>query len=110
MRRHPFVFLALLVLVLGGCGLGSTHAVPPFDHRNPDGAGPGERLRVHDVDWITVGENIAMGFSSPDEVMDAWMESPGHCSNILDVWFTHIGIGVHTSYDGGPWWTQDFFR
>lgn len=81
-----------------------------FDHVNPDGDDPGDRLRAAGIDWRTYGENIAMGHSSPGEVMAAWMNSPGHRANILEPQFTHLGVGVHSSYQGGPWWTQNFLR
>jgi len=81
-----------------------------FAHDNPDGDGPGERLRAAGVDWGSYGENIAVGQKTPQDVMAAWMDSDGHRRNILDPRFTHLGIGVHTSYEGGPWWTQNFVR
>jgi len=81
-----------------------------FDHTNPDGDGPGTRLRNAGVNWSSYGENIALGQHDPIEVMQAWMNSDGHRRNILDPDFTHLGIGVHTSYEGGPWWTQNFIR
>ena len=59
---------------------------------------------------MSYGENIAMGQRTPHEVMVAWMNSAGHRRNILDPSFTHLGVGVHTSYDAGPWWTQNFIR
>ncbi|WP_024756644.1 CAP domain-containing protein [Streptomyces exfoliatus] len=77
-----------------------------FDHTNPDGAGPGERVTAAGYPWSTYGENIAMGQSTPEEVMDSWMNSPGHRANILNCDFKEIGIGIHSS--GGPYWTQVF--
>jgi len=81
-----------------------------FDHTNPDGDGPGDRLRAAGVNWGSYGENIALGQNTPPDVMQAWMTSDGHRRNILDPSFTHLGVGVHTSYGGGPWWTQEFIR
>ncbi|MFC9592138.1 sigma-70 family RNA polymerase sigma factor [Streptomyces sp. NPDC056944] len=77
-----------------------------FDHTNPDGDGPGERVTAAGYAWSTYGENIAKGQSTPAEVMDSWMNSPGHRANILNCDFKEIGIGLHTS--GGPYWTQVF--
>ncbi len=53
-----------------------------------------------------MGENIASGQESADEVVDGWMASPGHCANIMDPNFTEIGVGY---YDGDIW-TQVFGR
>ncbi|WP_435971982.1 CAP domain-containing protein [Streptomyces sp. Qhu_M48] len=77
-----------------------------FDHTNPDGAGPGERVTAAGYPWSTYGENIAMGQSTPEQVMDSWMNSPGHRANILNCDFKEIGVGIHSS--GGPYWTQVF--
>ncbi|MFI0960511.1 sigma-70 family RNA polymerase sigma factor [Streptomyces sp. NPDC021080] len=78
-----------------------------FDHVNPDGADPGERITAAGYHWSTYGENIAMGQQTPGAVMDSWMNSPGHRANILNCSFKNIGVGVHKG-SGGPWWTQDF--
>ncbi|WP_158821915.1 CAP domain-containing protein [Streptomyces sp. NRRL F-5727] len=77
-----------------------------FDHTNPDGDGPGERVTAAGYPWTTYGENIAKGQTTPEQVMDAWMNSPGHRANILNCDFKEIGVGIHT--DGGPYWTQVF--
>ncbi|MFJ9870009.1 sigma-70 family RNA polymerase sigma factor [Streptomyces sp. NPDC101165] len=78
-----------------------------FDHTNPDGADPGQRITAAGYRWSTYGENIAKGQQTPQSVMDSWMNSPGHRANILNCSFKEIGVGVHKG-SGGPWWTQDF--
>jgi uncharacterized protein YkwD len=77
-----------------------------FDHTNPDGDGPGERVTATGYRWSTYGENIAMGQRTPAQVMESWMNSPGHRANILNCSFKEIGIGIHS--EGGPYWTQVF--
>lgn len=81
-----------------------------FDHTNPDGDGPPERLGHRGVLFRFAGENIARGHDSPQQVVQAWMESESHRKNILYPGWTHIGIGVHSGPSNGPWWTQEFFR
>ncbi|WP_407658374.1 CAP domain-containing protein [Kitasatospora acidiphila] len=78
-----------------------------FDHTNPDGAGPQQRIEATGYQWSTWGENIARGQSDPASVMDSWMNSPGHRANILNCAFKQLGVGVHMG-PNGPWWTQDF--
>jgi uncharacterized protein YkwD len=60
--------------------------------------------------WSRVGENIAAGYTSPVDVVKGWMESDGHCANIMNDDFNEIGIGHH--YDSGStyghWWSQEF--
>ncbi|MFD9333306.1 sigma-70 family RNA polymerase sigma factor [Streptomyces sp. NPDC060028] len=78
-----------------------------FSHTNPDGADPGQRTTAAGYRWSTYGENIAQGQQTPQQVMDAWMKSPGHRANILNCSFKDIGVGIHQGA-GGPWWTQNF--
>lgn len=78
-----------------------------FEHTNPDGAGPGQRVTDAGYHWSTYGENIARGQQTPASLMESWMNSPGHRANILNCDFKDIGIGIHQG-PGGPWWTQDF--
>jgi uncharacterized protein YkwD len=73
------------------------------------------RISAVGFDWTTVGENIAAGFLTPAAVVSAWMNSPGHCANILDPAYREIGTGVspgrvpQASPRAGTW-TQDFGR
>ncbi|MEU0338288.1 sigma-70 family RNA polymerase sigma factor [Streptomyces bobili] len=78
-----------------------------FDHTNPDGADPGQRITAAGYRWSTYGENIAKGQQSAESVMTSWMNSPGHRANILNCDFKNIGVGIHDG-SGGPWWTQNF--
>ncbi|MFF3908590.1 CAP domain-containing protein [Streptomyces sp. NPDC001848] len=77
-----------------------------FDHTDPDGKDPWQRAAVLGITDLG-GENIARGQATPQDVMDAWMNSPGHRANILNCDFQTLGVGVHFG-SGGPWWTQDF--
>lgn len=78
-----------------------------FDHDSPDGESPGDRLAAAGAGGRGWGENIARGQGSPEAVMAAWMNSPGHRSNILHASFRSLGVGVHVATDG-PWWVQNF--
>ncbi|MFJ8085896.1 sigma-70 family RNA polymerase sigma factor [Streptomyces sp. NPDC096205] len=78
-----------------------------FDHTNPDGQDPGDRITAAGYRWSTYGENIARGQQTAAEVMQSWMNSPGHRANILNCSFAETGLGVHQGA-GGPWWTQVF--
>ena len=62
-------------------------------------------------DFFAAGENIAGGYYTPADVMDGWMQSDGHCANIMSTSFTEIGLGYHPG--GGDYtrlWTQVFGR
>ncbi|MFJ4438170.1 sigma-70 family RNA polymerase sigma factor [Streptomyces sp. NPDC088923] len=78
-----------------------------FEHTNPDGEGPGDRITSAGYRWSSYGENIARGQQTPESVMNSWMNSPPHRANILNCAFKDLGVGVLQG-SGGPWWTQDF--
>jgi uncharacterized protein YkwD len=81
-----------------------------FDHTGSDGSSVAQRATAAGYAWSRVGENIAAGHSSPSEVMDGWMNSPGHRANILNCEYRNVGIGyVYKSGSTyGHYWTQDF--
>ena len=62
------------------------------------------------INFYTLGENIAGGQKSIDEVMKAWLASPAHCTNIMNDSFEEVGIAVVTKKDStfGIYWTQNF--
>ncbi|THA62615.1 sigma-70 family RNA polymerase sigma factor [Streptomyces sp. A0958] len=78
-----------------------------FSHTSQDGSGPGDRITAAGYRWSTYGENIAKGQRTPADVMNSWMNSPGHRANILNCSFKELGVGVQESA-GGIVWTQDF--
>jgi uncharacterized protein YkwD len=57
-----------------------------------------------------VGENIAYGSVSADQMMAMWMKSPGHRANILSSRFTHLGVAGATTAGGRTYGTQNFLR
>lgn len=83
-----------------------------FDHDAPDGTGPGDRVAAVAYAFSAWGENIATGHETPREVVLAWMESVGHCHNVLSPQFTELGIGVSPlgGRSGGGMWGQLFGR
>ncbi|WP_455753813.1 CAP domain-containing protein [Streptomyces decoyicus] len=86
------------------------HSKDMADHRNmshtgSDGSSPDDRITRAGYQWNSYGENVAYGYSTPEEVMKGWMSSPGHKKNILDCSFKEIGVG-HAQPD--DYWTQDF--
>jgi uncharacterized protein YkwD len=60
--------------------------------------------------YYTVGENIAGGQKNLEEVMEAWLASPGHCENIMNPNYTEVGVAIATNPDStyGIYWTQNF--
>lgn len=65
-----------------------------FAHENPEKKSVRERASATGYEWQRIGENIAEGQFSVDEVMDTWMNSPGHRKNILEPDFKELGVGL----------------
>jgi len=79
-----------------------------YSHTSPEGTQPWDRAAAAGARHRSIGENIACGQRSPAEVVDGWMNSPGHRANILKPDFTHIGIGFAGGGPAGTYWTQLF--
>ncbi|MEE1752769.1 CAP domain-containing protein [Streptomyces sp. SP18CS02] len=76
-----------------------------MSHTGSDGSDPGQRITRAGYTWRAYGENVAYGYSTPEQVMTGWMNSPGHKANILNCSFTEIGVGLAQP---NFYWTQDF--
>lgn len=74
-----------------------------FSHTSPTYGSPFDMMKSYGIRFTYAGENIAKGQRTPQEVMDAWMKSPGHRQNILSPNYTMIGVGY---YKGE--WVQEF--
>jgi uncharacterized protein YkwD len=83
-----------------------------FSHTGSDGLSVGDRVTNAGYVWTSVGENIAAGQPTIDAVMNAWLDSPGHCANIMSPTYTEIGATSYTvsGSDYSIYWTQDFAR
>lgn len=83
-----------------------------FDHVDPWGRDPSDRVTSAGFTGSPpIGENIAQGYPTPEDVVQGWMDSPGHCRNILDGEYGVIGIGYYlddAQAYGGAYWTQNF--
>ena len=78
-----------------------------FDHNSQDGRTFTDRASDEGYD-SAIGENIAEGQTTADDVMNAWMNSDGHRANIVNCDAKAIGMGVADAADGSRYWTQDF--
>lgn len=74
-----------------------------FSHTGKDGSDPGDRMERQGYNWRTYGENIAKGYANEKDVIEGWINSEGHCRNIMNPNFQEIGIGKE-----GEYWTQVF--
>ncbi len=77
-------------------------------HEGRDGSSPSERVTRTGYRWSTVGENVAAGQRTADEVVAGWLASAGHCENIMNGQFTELGIAsaVNAKDRYGVYWTM----
>jgi uncharacterized protein YkwD len=68
-----------------------------FAHVGSDGGNVGTRATRAGYAWGAVGENIAAGYASLDGVMRGWLESPGHCANLMNPNFTEVGLATRSA-------------
>jgi uncharacterized protein YkwD len=80
-----------------------------FAHDSQDGRTPGSRVTAAGYAWSTVGENIAAGYGTAQQTVEAWMASDGHCANLMNPRFTEYGLACarNASSTYGTYWTLD---
>ncbi|MGE7981443.1 CAP domain-containing protein [Solibacillus sp. NPDC093137] len=78
-----------------------------FSHTSPTFGSPFDQIKSAGISYRSAGENIAQGQRTPQQVVQAWMDSPGHRQNIMNANFTHIGVGF---VEDGYYWTQQFIQ
>jgi hypothetical protein len=83
-----------------------------FAHAERDGSTVGDRAAREGYEWTVIGENIAAGQGSAEQVLSSWLTSPNHCVNIMKPDFTQMGAAyvVNHASDTGIYWTQVFGR
>ena len=81
-----------------------------FSHTSPTYGSPFNMMENFGLRFSAAGENIAYGQRTPQEVVTAWMNSPGHRANILSTTYTQIGVGAAKKSNGTLYWTQMFMK
>lgn len=81
-----------------------------LSHSGSDGSSPAERAQRTGYAWRVVGENVAAGPGTAEEVSAGWLSSPHHCTNIMDPRFTEMGVAyvVDLKSKSVVYWTQMF--
>jgi uncharacterized protein YkwD len=81
-----------------------------FDHDTPEGVGPFQRAQAAGYPNAYVGENIGSGYTDAAKAMAGWMNSPGHCRNIMTADYVSLGVGYAFTPSGDyhHYWTQNF--
>lgn len=81
-----------------------------FSHTSPTYGSPFNMMENFGLRFSAAGENIAYGQRTPQEVVNAWMNSPGHRANILSPAYTQTGVGAAKKANGTLYWTQMFMK
>lgn len=81
-----------------------------FSHTSPTYGSPFEMMRAMGISFSAAGENIAKGQKTPEQVMNAWMNSQGHRANILSTSYEKIGVGYVVDESGTTYWVQLFAK
>lgn len=84
-----------------------------FSHESPGGDlgdDPWERMASAGYSGSGVGENIAAGYGSASAVVQGWLDSDGHCANLMSSQARTIGVGYYAGGSYGSYWTQNFGR
>jgi uncharacterized protein YkwD len=81
-----------------------------LSHAGGDGSTAGERASRAGYRWRLIGENIAAGQSTPEQVVADWVKSPRHCANLMSAEFSEMGVAfaVEPLSVAGIYWTQLF--
>jgi uncharacterized YkwD family protein/spore coat assembly protein SafA len=81
-----------------------------FSHTSPTYGSPFRMMESFGIRYSSAGENIAKMQKTPQQVMNSWMNSPGHRSNILSPSYTQLGVGLAKDKNGSAYWTQMFIK
>lgn len=81
-----------------------------FRHEGSDGSQAADRVTRAGYRWRAVGENLAAGQTSAQQVVREWLASPEHCATLMDPGFSQMGLAyaVNMNSDAGVYWTQVF--
>lgn len=79
-----------------------------FSHTSPTYGSPFNMIKSFGLSYRSAGENIAAGQTTPQQVVQAWMNSEGHRANILNAGYTEIGVGYAEGGSKRYYWTQMF--
>jgi uncharacterized protein YkwD len=80
-----------------------------FSHKRPDGSSCSTIYSDYSITYVSIGENLAFGYSSPESLVAAWMASESHRQNILCGDFVYTGIGIYIDSNGTAYYSQLFF-
>ncbi|WP_245643225.1 CAP domain-containing protein [Roseateles chitosanitabidus] len=85
-----------------------------FSHDSQDGRSFSDRITAAGYSWSAAGENIAAGQANVEAVMNAWINSPGHCANLMSANYVNVGVACRpaasSSNSYSKYWVMDLAK
>lgn len=85
-------------------------AMRRLTHTGSNGSSPGQRAKQAGYGSSFVAENAGLGYTSASAVVNGWLNSPGHCANIMNPDYNEGGVGAVRGGDGKLYWTMKYGR
>jgi uncharacterized protein YkwD len=81
-----------------------------MDHTGRDGSTPAQRITRAGYRWSEVGENLARGLTTPEQLVAGWLGSPEHCANLMQPVYSEVGVAFadNPRSDAAPYWVMEF--
>jgi uncharacterized protein YkwD len=81
-----------------------------MDHTGRDGSSPAERITRAGYRWSEIGENLARGLTTPEQLVAGWLGSPEHCANLMAPAYEEAGVAFadNARSDNAPYWAMEF--
>lgn len=78
-----------------------------FSHLGSNDSNVSARVANQEYQWNAVAENISGGTDTPEQTLESWMASPGHCRNLMNPQYSEIGMScaVNVTSEYGIYWT-----
>ncbi|MGB6294922.1 MAG: CAP domain-containing protein [Rivularia sp. (in: cyanobacteria)] len=81
-----------------------------MSHTGSNGSSMAQRVKQAGYRYRTIGENVGVGQTSASSIVRGWLNSPGHCANLMKPNFNEAGVGVARGRDGQLYWTMVYGR
>ncbi len=81
-----------------------------MSHTGSNGSSVGQRTKQAGYQWRAIAENVGVGYNSGSAVVQGWLDSPGHCANIMNPNYNEGGVSAVRGRDGKLYWTMVYGR
>ena len=107
-ESHARTYLSLDTQINPVSNVRVSESVQSFSHTRPDGRRFSTAFTDQNICYRCCGEILAYGYETPELVLDAWLNSPGHRNTILSDRYTHVGVSHLIAENGKTYWAVEF--